>query len=61
MKKNKIEVLKGKRGYWYWRIVWSNGKIACSSEMYSSMTKAKKSATKLYNAIDDTWELRIEE
>jgi len=39
----KIEVLKGKSGKWYWRIVSTkNGKVICHSESYSSRTKASQ-------------------
>ena len=61
MKLNKIEVLKGKKNYWYWKIVWCNGKIGIVSEMYSSKSKAKKSAIRLYSYLPTkTWELKVE-
>ena len=42
-----IEVLKGKKGKWYWRLKYSNGRILAHSETYSSRHQAKKTALNL--------------
>ena len=43
----RIEVLKGKTG-WYWRLKAGNSKILAFSEIYSSKTRAMKTATSVY-------------
>lgn len=44
MKKLKMQVLK-KKG-WYWRLVASNGKILCNSEIFYSKSNALRAANK---------------
>lgn len=36
----KIQLLKGPKGFWYWRLVAKNGKVLAAAETYSSRTKA---------------------
>lgn len=42
MTKYKLEVEKNKSGKWFWRIRHKNGQILCTSELYSSRSKAFK-------------------
>ena len=51
MKKPKITVFKGKRGRWYWHLVWANGEIGASSEAYTKKHGAFKSAKKLFTCL----------
>lgn len=36
---------------WYWRVRWSNGRIACTSEGYSDQTEAVGAAEKMLENI----------
>lgn len=51
MKIHKIQILKNKDRKWYWRIRWSNGRIASSAESYNQKGGAYKSANKLFTAL----------
>ena len=42
-----VEVLKGKKGKWYWRLKYSNGRILAHSEIYSAKYQAVKTARNL--------------
>ena len=42
-----VEVLKGKKGKWYWRLKYINGRILAHSEIYSSRYQAQKTARNL--------------
>lgn len=54
MKKNRIQVLKNKRGKWFWRIRWSNSKIACMAEDYELKTNCTRVAKMLFEEITGT-------
>lgn len=43
----KIQILQGKTGAWYWRLVAKNNKILAHSESYDSKRNAKKTAKKV--------------
>ena len=45
----RIQVLKGKKGYWYWRIKHSNGRIVLTSETYRAKKSAHDSAVNLWS------------
>lgn len=40
----RVELLKGEKGTWYWRLKAGNGKVLAHSETYSSRLKARKTA-----------------
>lgn len=43
----KVEILKGLKGKWYWRIKGRNGKILAASETYSTKAMAVKTFLKV--------------
>jgi uncharacterized protein YegP (UPF0339 family) len=51
-----IEVVKGKRK-WFWRLIASNGQVVLTSQRYYSKWSAKRSALKL--ALVNKYELRV--
>ena len=53
MKPNYIIEVSKKRKQWYWVIKAANRQILATSETYSSMTKAEKTAYKLLESFKD--------
>lgn len=47
-KLNRFEAFQSEKDRkWYWRVRWSNGRVACTSESYSDSTEAEGAANKM--------------
>ena len=47
MMQMKIQIVRGKKGGWFFRFVARNGRTLCHSEIYSSLAGCMKTASKL--------------
>ena len=46
----KIQIVRSKKGNkngWFWRIVASNGRTLCHSEIYTTLANARKTASRI--------------
>jgi uncharacterized protein YegP (UPF0339 family) len=51
----RVELFADTAGAWRWRIRYQNGRIACTSEAYSSKSKARQSAESCRDSMRLTW------